>query len=99
MYVNVIFAILAAIGGLVLLAPHANEVRARIDKLGAVLAGASMFAIVYGFAHAATRSGTAGWTDGQTLGFLAAGVVLLVAFVMLERRASYPLLPLPAWLL
>ena len=94
MYVNVIFAILAAIGGLVLLAPHANEVRARIDKLGAVLAGASMFAIVYGFAHAATRSGTAGWTDGQTLGFLAAGVVLLVAFVMLERRASYPLLPL-----
>jgi predicted MFS family arabinose efflux permease len=53
-----------------------------------------MFSIVYGFAHAASKSGTAGWTDRQTLGFLAAGLVLLIAFVLRERGASYPLLPL-----
>jgi MFS transporter len=94
MYVNVLFAVLAAIGALALLEPHAAQTRARIDKTGAVLACASMFAIVYGFAHAATRSGTAGWTDAQTLGFLVAGLILLAAFVAFERRAPYPLLPL-----
>jgi EmrB/QacA subfamily drug resistance transporter len=95
MYVNIVFAVAAAIGGALLLAPHTRgEMRERIDKLGTVLACSSMFAIVYGFAHAATKSGSAGWTDAQTLGFLAAGVVLLVAFVVAERRAAHPLLPL-----
>jgi EmrB/QacA subfamily drug resistance transporter len=95
MYVNIVFAVAAAIGGAALLAPHIKgELRERIDKLGTVLACSSMFAIVYGFAHAATRSGSAGWTDAQTLGFLAAGVVLLVAFVVTERRVAHPLLPL-----
>jgi EmrB/QacA subfamily drug resistance transporter len=94
MYVNVIFAVVAAVGAVAFLSPHAAEARARIDKMGSLLACASMFSIVYGFAHAASKSGTAGWTDRQTLGFLAAGLVLLIAFVLRERGASYPLLPL-----
>jgi EmrB/QacA subfamily drug resistance transporter len=95
MYVNIVFAVVAAVGGLLLLAPHtAGELRERIDKIGAALACGSMFAIVYGFAHAATKSGSAGWTDGQTIGFLVAGVVMLVAFVLVERRTDHPLLPL-----
>jgi EmrB/QacA subfamily drug resistance transporter len=95
MYVNIVFAVVAATGGLVLLAPHtAGELRERIDKLGAALACGSMFAIVYGFAHAATKSGGDGWTDAQTIGFLVAGLVMLVAFVLVERRAEHPLLPL-----
>ena len=95
MYVNVIFAVVAAVGGAVLLAPRTlGEVRQRVDKVGAVLACSSMFAIVYGFAHAATKTGAAGWTDRQTLGFLAAGIILLVAFVLTEHRAVHPLLPL-----
>jgi MFS family permease len=61
MYVNIVFAVVAAIGGVVLLAPQvAGEIRERIDKVGAALACGSMFAIVYGFAHAASRSGSAG---------------------------------------
>jgi MFS family permease len=94
MYVNVLIAVVAVAGGLVLLAPHAAEVRQRIDRAGTVLACAGMFAIVYGFAHAATKSGSAGWTDPQTLGFLLGGLALLVAFVFVERRAEHPLLPL-----
>src|SRR3954447_6661836 len=95
MYVNVIFAVVAAVGGVVLLAAHTKgERRERIDKLGAVLACGSMFAIVYGFAHAAGQHGSGGWTNGQTLGFIAAGVALLVAFVYVEQRAEHPLLPL-----
>ncbi len=94
MYVNVVFAIVATAAGAVLLAPHAAEARQRIDKLGTLLASASMFAIVYGFAHAATKTGSAGWSDPQTIGFLIAGVVLLVVFVLVERRVANPLLPL-----
>ena len=94
MYVNVVFAVVAAIGGIVLLSAHAGEQRTRIDKTGTVLACASMFGIVYGFAHAATKSGSAGWTDWQTLTFLVLGVLLLAAFVVVERRVQHPLLPL-----
>src|SRR4051812_27039833 len=95
MYVNVIFAVAAAIGGALLLAPHtAGERRERIDSLGAVLACGGMFAIVYGVAHAATKSGSAGWTDGQTVSLLALGVVALIAFFAVERRVEHPLLPL-----
>jgi len=95
MYVNIVFAVVAAIGGVVLLAPQvAGEIRERIDKVGAALACGSMFAIVYGFAHAASRSGSAGWTDPQTIVFLAAGLLLVVAFVFVERRIDHPLLPM-----
>jgi predicted MFS family arabinose efflux permease len=45
---------------------------------------------VFGFSQAEPR----GWSDPLTLGALAAGVVLLVAFVLIERRSSHPLLPL-----
>jgi EmrB/QacA subfamily drug resistance transporter len=94
MYVNVVFAVVATAGGLALLRSRPTEARPRIDKAGTVLACASMFAIVYGFAHAAAKSGSAGWTSAQTVGFLAAGAVLLVAFVMVELRVAHPLLPL-----
>jgi EmrB/QacA subfamily drug resistance transporter len=94
MYVNVVIAVIAIAGGVALLGSHAAEMRQRIDRLGTLLATVSMFSIVYGFAHAATKSGSAGWTDPQTLGFLAAGVALLVAFVSVERRTEHPLLPL-----
>src|SRR4051794_36368291 len=95
MYINIVFAVAAAIGGAILLAPHlAGEIRQRIDKAGAVLACASMFAIVYSCAHAATKSGSAGWTDPVTLGFLVIGLVLLAWFVVVERHVAHPLLPM-----
>ena len=95
MYVNIVFAVVAAVGGIVLLTAHTvGEKRERIDTPGAVLACASMFAIVYGFAHAATKSGAAGWTDPQTIGFVVAGFLLLIAFVWVERSVANPLLPL-----
>ena len=53
------------------------------------LASAGLFGIVFGFSHAET----AGWTAALTIGSLAAGVVLLAAFVLAER-GSVTLLPL-----
>jgi hypothetical protein len=57
--------------------------------LGVVLAAASMFCLVYGFSNAATH----GWHTPSTYGFLAAGVLLLVAFGWRQARAANPLLP------
>ncbi|MGC8466207.1 MAG: MFS transporter, partial [Acidimicrobiales bacterium] len=62
----------------------------KLDLPGVLTASLSMFSLVYGFSHAET----AGWSNSLTVGFLVAGVVLLVAFVLVERQVSHPLLPL-----
>lgn len=62
----------------------------RLDLPGAVTATASAGSLVYGFIRAAS----AGWHDGTTYAWLAAGVVLLMVFVALESRARQPLMPL-----
>src|SRR5580700_4351884 len=94
MFINIAIAGMVVTGGVVFLSSRITEARQRVDRAGAVLGGFGLFAVVYGFAHAATKSGSAGWTDPQTMGSIAAGIVLLVAFVIAERRVAYPLLPL-----
>jgi Major Facilitator Superfamily len=94
MFINVAIAGIVITGGVVFLSSHVAEARQRVDRAGAVLGGLGLFAVVYGFAHAATKSASAGWTDPQTIGSIAAGIVLLAAFVIAERRVAYPLLPL-----
>jgi predicted MFS family arabinose efflux permease len=49
-----------------------------------------MAALVYGFVRAATD----GWSDPETIVAFVLGVVLLVAFVITERRAQAPITPL-----
>lgn len=62
----------------------------RIDVTGAVTSTLGMTALVYGI----VRAGEAGWADADTFGALGAAVVLLTAFVLVERRVARPLLPL-----
>ncbi len=64
--------------------------RGRVDVLGAVTVTAGVLALVYAVTHASTS----GWTDPQTIGSLLASVVLLVAFVLVERSREAPLIPL-----
>lgn len=90
LYVNLIFAILAVVGGTVFLRHEPSTTRVRLDIPGAISVSASMFSLVYGFSHAET----AGWSNGTTLGFLGAGLVLLGVFVLLERKVPHPLMPL-----
>ncbi|MDX3450881.1 MFS transporter [Streptomyces sp. ME02-8801-2C] len=90
MYVNVIFAAVALVGALFLLAKPEITERPKIDIPGTLTVSAALFAIVYGFAHVESTS----WTNPVTLGFLAGGVVLLAVFVWLESRVAHPLLPL-----
>jgi EmrB/QacA subfamily drug resistance transporter len=89
LYVNLIFAGLAATAGVTLLRRQASRGRSRLDLPGVVLVSASMFCLVYGFSNAATHS----WRTPSTYGFLATGVALLAAFAFWQTRAATPLLP------
>ncbi|MTD54262.1 MFS transporter [Amycolatopsis pithecellobii] len=90
LYVNVLIAAVAVAGALVFLVDRARPDRTRLDLAGTVLALAGLFGIVYGLGNAATR----GWSDFWTVGPALLGVLLVVAFVLVERRVRDPLLPL-----
>jgi EmrB/QacA subfamily drug resistance transporter len=90
LYVNLLFAAGATIGAVLLLVNQAQAQRPRFDVPGTLAASLGCFCLVFGFSHAETTS----WSDGVTLASLAAGVVLLAAFVAIERRVAHPLLPL-----
>lgn len=90
LYVNLIFAAVALVGALTMMAPHRAEHRPRLDIPGTVTVSAALFGIVYGFSHAESH----GWSDAATIAWLVAGAVLLAAFVVIETRVSHPLLPL-----
>jgi hypothetical protein len=79
----------AFLGGALLLKRQPSPARPRLDAPGALLVSSSVFCLVYGFANAATHS----WGTPSTWGFLAAGVVLGVAFAAWQGRAANPLLP------
>jgi EmrB/QacA subfamily drug resistance transporter len=90
LYVNLLFAALAVAGALAYIPSRRPASRPRMDWPGAVLAGAGLFCIVFGFSHAETAS----WSAGLTIGSLVLGVVLLAGFVLAELRSRHPLLPL-----
>ncbi len=89
-YVNLVFAAVAAVGGLIYLRNEANPERPKIDLLGSVTAGAGLFGLVFGF----SRAESDGWSNPTTVISLVAGAVLLATFVFIESRVSSPLLPL-----
>jgi EmrB/QacA subfamily drug resistance transporter len=90
LYVNLFIAIPAAFFALRLLVNETHPQRPRIDFVGAALACAGLFAVVFGFSEAETNA----WQAPSTIISLASGVVLLVAFVLVELRVDQPLLPL-----
>jgi EmrB/QacA subfamily drug resistance transporter len=65
--------------------PHPGE----LDIPGAVAGTLGLFGIVYGLSNAASD----GWSDPRTFASLAAGVGLLIAFLVIESRVKHPLLP------
>ncbi|MEV8515147.1 MFS transporter [Dactylosporangium sp. NPDC051484] len=62
----------------------------RFDLAGALLSTVGVTALTYGL----IRTPQHGWDDPQALTALAAGVVLLVAFVVVESRHTAALMPL-----
>jgi EmrB/QacA subfamily drug resistance transporter len=62
----------------------------RIDFNGLAAVALGIGAITF----AVDRGDAWGWTSGRTLGLFAAGIALLVAFVAIERRTTWPLVDL-----
>ncbi|MGH9209171.1 MAG: MFS transporter [Acidimicrobiales bacterium] len=61
-----------------------------LDPAGAGLALVGMLSLLYGIIEGANR----GWTDTMVLGAFGTAAVLLVGFVLWERRAEHPMLPM-----
>jgi EmrB/QacA subfamily drug resistance transporter len=89
MFINVPFGLVVlGLGARHIAEPPRNP--ARLDVLGAVLATFGVGSLVYGFIRAAD----AGWATPSAVWSLAAGAVLVVAFVVSQTRVAHPVLPL-----
>jgi EmrB/QacA subfamily drug resistance transporter len=66
------------------------ETSGRLDVLGSGIAAAALGALTFGLVEAGTR----GFRDVLVVSMLAAGIVLLGVFVLVESRIANPLLPL-----
>jgi EmrB/QacA subfamily drug resistance transporter len=94
LFVNVPIGLAVALAVPFALARSSRQ-RERIDLAGAVTATLGIAALIYALSSA-TPSGaldTAHWGSARVIAGLVAGVVLLVAFALIERRVRGPLLP------
>ncbi|MDX6300542.1 MAG: hypothetical protein QOF53_1756 [Nocardioidaceae bacterium] len=100
--VNVPVALIVAAAAIPLVHESKADGDTRYDVPGVLLATVGLFSLVYGFTEAARAkhpenprdTSVQGWTAPTTLAFLGIAVVLLVAFVVWERRSRNPMLPL-----
>ena len=92
LFVNTPIAIATAFAASYLLTSDhiAKGRRVKLDLPGAFLGCGGLLAIVYGTSEAVSR----GWVDWLVLGSLVLGVLLLVAFVFVEKHTPHALLPL-----
>ena len=88
--VNVPISIVAAIAATGLVHESKAHGDTKYDVPGTVAVTGGLVSLVYAF----TAATTDGWGSAVTLSCLAAAAVLLVAFVLIELRASHPLLPM-----
>ncbi|MFF9112174.1 MFS transporter [Streptomyces sp. NPDC014805] len=88
-----VFFINAPIGVLALVLPQSRNTAAAgetFDVVGVVLLALGLLAVVFGV----VKGETWGWTSGGTLGAVAAGLAVLLAFGRYETRIASPLLPM-----
>jgi EmrB/QacA subfamily drug resistance transporter len=89
LFVNVPIGILLALASRYVL-PESERNPGRFDLPGAVTVTAGVGSLVYGFINAASN----GWSDAVTLASFGAALVLLSAFLAVERRSRQPLMPM-----
>jgi len=92
LFINVPIGLIAALLAQRYIAEGRNPERAQgFDLAGAVTATAGLSLLVLGI----VRTDVTGWGSAETLSVMAAGVLLLVVFVLIEGRfAKSPLMPL-----
>lgn len=93
-YVNVPIGIVAFLLMLVFyknLTVRDRSVKVSIDFVGSFTLTLSILALMYGLASAGKQYA---WDSWQIISLLTASVVLLIGFIMVERRAKDPIIPL-----
>jgi EmrB/QacA subfamily drug resistance transporter len=88
-WINVPIGVVAALLSIRLL-PESHGPDARLDLPGVALLTGGVVSLVW----ALTRANQVGWGSAETLLTIVAGAVLLLCFVVWERRAAAPMLPL-----
>ncbi|WP_150241752.1 MFS transporter [Nocardiopsis quinghaiensis] len=89
-FINVPVALAVLIVAPIVIKESLPTDRPKLDTPGALLVTGGLLAVVFGLAQA----GEAGWTSMTSLVSLAVGVVLLVLFLLVERKVKAPLVPL-----
>jgi EmrB/QacA subfamily drug resistance transporter len=89
-FVNLPISIIAIALSVAVLDGSRGEHKSRLDPPGLVSFTAFAALLTYAF----IRAGEDGWLAGSTVGLIAAGVVALVVFVLVERRSPAPMLDL-----
>ena len=91
LYVNLVFAAVAVAGVLAWVAALDERGSVvRLDWPGIITGSAGLFCLVYGLSNAETHS----WSAPLTILMFIGSGLLLVAFAVIEARATAPLLPL-----
>ncbi|MBO8186348.1 MFS transporter [Streptomyces spirodelae] len=88
--VNVPLAVLAALGALPLIPRGNRRAGGRFDLPGALSATGGITLVVF----ALVQGPESGWSAPAVLAPAATGLILLSAFVVIERRSAEPLLPM-----
>ena len=89
-FINAPIAVIGVLLGGVVLKESTAPGKARFDFVGIVLLALGLCAVVL----AVVQSEGWGWMSPLTLGVLALGLVLIIAFILVENRVQAPLLPM-----
>lgn len=90
LYVNLLFALPAAFAGFRLLVSGRPPSSPGVDIPGTLLATSGLFLLVLGFSEAEIN----GWGSAAAVGSFIASPLLLIGFVLRQRAAKHPLLPM-----
>jgi EmrB/QacA subfamily drug resistance transporter len=89
-FINLPLAFVVILISLRHIAERADIENTRVDWLGAALAALGLGALVYGL----IESSQVGFNERSVIVALAAGIAVLILFLVLESRVSQPMLPL-----
>ncbi|MCW1958542.1 MAG: MFS transporter [Mycobacterium sp.] len=89
-YINVPIAVVAVLLGAAAIVESHGEDSRHLDVAGILALSGGLSLLVFGLVKAPEW----GWLDPQTLGVLLSGALVLGGFVVIERNAAEPLLPL-----
>ncbi len=89
-YLNLPVTALAAAGAIVFIPRLPGTGGVRIDVVGATLSSGGLVSLTYGLIEA----GQEGWGAPRPWWFIGGGIVVLVVFVLTQRRIAHPLIDL-----